>query len=314
MDYIKIDTLPQLLEQFPTEKACRAYHEQRRWKYGVACPHCGSAKIYVLKPSAKGNNYKCADKHCFMRFNVLTGTIFENTKIPMLQWHKAIFLMTSHKKGISSYQLGRDIGISQKSAWFMLHRIRETFKDIDARLLRNTVEVDETFVGGKLEGMHDSKKKKFEGKDNKTPVIGMVERGGNIKLQPTNDVRLNTIKETIGNNVHSDSVIYTDSYNAYHYLKGDYAAHETVNHGAKEFVRGKVHTNTIEGAFGLFKRCIVGTWHHISPKHMGRYCSEFAFRYNMRKDSQTDRFNLAFVQAEGRLRYKDLIGKGVKNG
>lgn len=310
---LNINSLSQLIKEFPTEKSCRLYHEQKRWKYGVCCPHCGSAKIYKLKPSTKGNNYKCADKHCFMRFNVLTGTIFENTKISMLDWFKAIYLITSHKKGISSYQLGRDIGITQKSAWFILHRIRETMKDKAPQLLNNVVEIDETFVGGKIPNMHKHKRKQFEGKDNKQPVLGMLERQGKIKVVPIDSTSNENLDKNINTSVHPDATIYTDSFNGYKHLKENFAHHDSTNHSAGEFVKGQVHTNSIEGFFSIMKRGIYGIYHHTSKKHLDSYCNEFAFRYNTRKGTQTERFALAMVQAEGRLRYKDLIAKGGQN-
>jgi hypothetical protein len=232
----------------------------------------------------------------------------------------AIYLGTAHKKGISSYQLGKDIGIAQKSAWFMLHRIREMMKVKIETKLDNIVEVDETYMGGKVGNM--SKRKRAILKETgmtlktKTMVMGLVERAGNLKLIAMGkDSSANVLQPVVKDNVDKDAVIITDGYKSYLGLDRQFAGHETVNHKEGEYVRDKVfHTNTIEGAFSHFKRSIYGIYHQISTKHLSRYCDETMYRYNLRKMQDAERFNYSLSQIEGRLDYKTLTDKNKGNG
>jgi transposase-like protein len=316
---MKLDTIKQITEAFSDERAARDYFEAERWAGLVICPYCGSEKYYSFKarPEDKQNRYKCAAKPCRKKFNCLTGTIFEDSKIPMREWYKAMYLITSHKKGISSHQLGRDLGVCQKTAWFMLHRIREMLKDKYPQALDNHVEIDETYVGGKVGNKHAKQRKAIadSGKDNKTAVLGMVERGGNVILIPLQNTEGATMLPIIFNNIEKSATVITDGHTAYKNLGWIYSTHGAVIHSKGEYVRDNFHTNNIEGFFSQLKRGIYGIYHWVSPKHLDNYCIEFAFRYNKRKDTQTNRFNTALYQAGVRLKYRDLIGKGkeVKN-
>jgi len=310
------NNLRELILSMPTEKACREYLAKQRWVDGKAiCPYCGHGKCYSIED---GERYKCASKECYKRFKITVGTIFEASNIPLSKWFTAIYLVTAHKKGISSYQLAKDIGVTQKSGWFLLHRIREIMKPKHLHKLDNIVEVDEVYIGGKVSNMSKTKRKKLrdEGQtySTKAMVIGMLERGGSLRLIPiagTNNTQ--AIQPTVKNNVDTDAVVITDSLTSYNGLGDVYAGHEVVNHTGHEYVRDKVfHTNSIEGAFSLLKRSIYGIYHQVTPKHLSRYCDETMFRYNLRGMNDAARFSYSLTQSEGRLRYSELVLKPVK--
>lgn len=289
----------ELIQTFPTQETCIDHLEQLRWNGNVVSPFDTDSKVY----DCKGNKYKC--KNTGKYFNVKTNTIFDNTKLPLQKWFLAIWLVTSHKKGISSVQLGKDIGITQKSAWFMLSRIRECF-GIDANTqLDNEVEVDETFVGGKNKNRHANKK--IKGKlDDKAPVLGMVERSGKLVAKKVKDTTYETLSAEILKNINKSAKLFTDDYSSYKRLKMVYD-HQTVKHSKKEYVRGRVHTNTIESFWAILKRGIFGIYHFTSKKHLQLYVDEFAFRYNSRNDTESGRFNLLLQNTENRITYKELI-------
>jgi hypothetical protein len=310
--------LHELIATMPDEKSCREYLAKQRWEDGKAiCPYCGYGKCYVIE---NGKRYKCGSKECYKKFSVTVGTIFEASNIPLNKWFTAIYLIGNHKKGISSYQLGRDIGVSQKCSWFMLHRIRELMRDKREVKLDNIVEVDEVYMGGKVGNM--SKKKRAMLREagmtlkTKTMVLGMVERSGNLKLIAGNkNAAGETVQPLIMDNVDKEAVIITDKFGGYTGLGNHFSGHEVVNHEAQEYVRDSViHTNTIEGAFSHFRRSIYGIYHQCSVKHLSRYCDETAFRYNFRKMKDHERFNFSLKQVEGRLKYKTLIDKSKGNG
>lgn len=304
------NNLRELILSMPTEQACREYLAQQRWVDGKAeCPYCGHKKCYSIE---NGERYKCANNKCYKRFRITVGTIMEASNIPLVKWFTAIYLVTAHKKGISSYQLGRDLGIAQKNAWFMLCRIREMLRKKEDTILGKdkTVEADETYVGGSISNKHYSKRKEYAKNPqqlcNKTTVLGMIERGGELVVRVINTGKPYEIVSTVSNTVEKNADIMTDTATLYQSLKLSYN-HQAVNHSANEYIRGNVHTNTIEGAFSHFKRMIYGVYHQISPKHTHRYCDEFAHRFNSRKLKDADRFTLALSGIEGRLKYKDLI-------
>lgn len=304
MKLLEFKNLTDIDKALKSEKHCRDYYEFLRWGSGaICCAHCGGEKVYVLAPTVKNNLYKCAA--CLKRFNCLTGTIFENTKIPLVVWFKAIHLSTTLSKGVSSTNLSKLLGVTQKTAWFMLHRIRETM-DVPLPELSGIVEVDETYVGGLDANRHESKKKGSRGKKDKQPVLGIAQREGELILKPVSDTTRKTLFPAIASVVKPHSTIFTDQAEVYVPLRDNYS-HSIVNHGAHEYVNGNVHTNTIEGAFGLFKRKIIGVHHFVSPKHMHRYTNEFAFSYNQRKASGFDKFNQTLRNSECRLMYKQLI-------
>lgn len=302
--------LRELILSMPTEQMCREYVAKQRWADGnIVCPYCNHSKCYVIE---NGERYKCADKNCHKRFRVTVGTIMEASKIPLTKWLTAIYLVSAHKKGISSYQLGRDLGIAQKNAWFMLHRIREMFRDKTNEKLNNIVEVDEVYIGGKVGNMSKTKRKKLREDGNtygtKTMVMGMLERDGKLKLIPLGSSNnMSAIQPLVRQNVNKEATLITDSLASYNGLDKDFAKHEIVNHTGNEFVRGNIHTNSIEGAFSMLRRSIIGIYHKVTPKHLDRYCHETMFRYNLRKMTDTNRFTYSLTNVEGRLTYKELI-------
>ena len=297
---------------FCNEAVCREFLETNRWPDGVICPFCQSRRIYRFSDKKR---YKCSEKTCNKKFTATVGAIYENSKIPLQKWFVAMYIIENHKKGISSCQLAKDIGVTQKTGWFMLHRIREMMRSKQGKKLDNIVEVDEVYIGGKVGNM--SKSKRFQLReagmsyDTKTLVMGFVERGGHLKLLTlgkSNDA--NTLKPVIRQNVDQDAVLITDGLSSYAGLDQEFAGHEVVNHAGEEYVRdGIIHTNTIEGAFSMLRRSIYGIYHQVSPKHLSRYCDETMYRYNSRKLKDTDRFTFSFQRIECRLTYKKLTGK-----
>ena len=241
--------------------------------------------------------------------------MFEGSHVPLRKWFIAIYIFTTHKKGISSLQLGRDLGITQKSAWFVLSRIRQNFGIGDSSDLLGgsgtVVEVDETVVGGKVKNMSNKKRKASLGDktmrhDNKTVVVGIVERGSELRLKAVKQGDF--VPDIVRANVDTESVLMTDTANTYITVGKEYAQHETVDHTQKEYARdGVYYTNTIEGAFSLFDRMVIGIYHNISRKHIQKYADECAFRYNIRKTSDSEKFIMALNRAEKRLTYTELI-------
>lgn len=298
--------LTDLLLTFNTETKCVEYLEQMRWNGKPVCPHCGHERAY--RTSA---GYKCASNACYKKFTVKVGTVFEASNIKLQKWFCAVYLFTAHKKGISSHQLARDLGVSQKTAWFMLHRVRELFRDKAPQVLKGEIEADETLIGGDRTNMHkvkrDARLKQYgTGHGDKAKVFGMVERGGNVKAFAIAEATQATILPLIQAHTQQGATMFTDTSHIYKPLKATHA-HGAVNHGKGEFVRGAIHTNTIENYWGSLKRGIYGIYHQVSPKHLQRYCDEFAYRYNSRTITDNTRFSLSLTQAEGRLTYKQLV-------
>lgn len=292
------DSILDLSRHFKTEKICRKYLEQIRWGSKPVCPHCNHDKIWRFKDD---KIFRCAS--CRKKFTVIVGTIFENTNIPLTKWFMAIYLILNHKKGISSLQLGRDISITQKSAWFVNHRLRELTRTKKGKPLSGIVEVDETYIGGKQS--NKPRRKRIKHPD-KTVVFGMLERGKEIRVKVVKDAKAKHLIPEILKNVRPDTYVISDTHNSYKRL-GGYYIHLSLNHEYDEYVRGAAHTNTIEGFWSHLKRTVTGIYHYISPKHTQRYCDASAFRYNTRKLNSYERFNLAIANCSGRLTYKDLI-------
>jgi hypothetical protein len=302
--------LQELIATMPDEKTCRDYLIKERWNGVITCPYCGFEKCYVIEG---GKRFKCGSKTCYKKFSVTVGTIFEASNIPLNKWFMAIYLGTAHKKGISSYQLAKDIGVAQKSAWFMLHRIRQLMYPQEDIKLTGTVEVDEVYIGGRMKNKHKKVRAKFKEytashTHNKVGVMGLIERGKDLKVLVI-DSNKQTLKEMIRSNVDISATIVTDALNAYNGLAKEFSAHHVIYHDKNEYVNGLIHTNTIEGFFAYLKRSIFGIYHQVSPKHLQRYCNENGYRYNMRKMSDPERFNASLQNIERRLDYKTLVGK-----
>lgn len=294
---------------FIDEETCRKHLEAQRWPEGrIICPFCQSQKIYRF---TDGKRFKCAEKTCNKKFTVTVGTIYENSKIPLQKWFLALYIIGSHKKGISSLQLHRDLGITQKSAWFVNHRIREMLTNKAPQLLKGTVQVDEVYIGGREANKHASKRTKGQkgrSEDIKTPVIGIVETGGKIAVSVTPWVSKKNVKALIDKNVQKGSTMVTDGFSMYAYLgASNEFTHVIVDHSKGEYVKAGFHTNGVENFWSLLKRGIIGIYHQVSPKHLQRYCNEFSGRYNTRKINDNERFDLLLKNSEGRLKYEKLI-------
>ena len=302
--------LSKLAKQFSDETSARAFMEELRWgknAKNAACPRCGGADPYRLtaKPGSKSpvrpGVWKC--RACRKQFTVTVGTVFESSHIPLSKWLLAIHLLASSKKGISAHQLHRNLGITYEAAWFMAHRLRYAMNMGPlADLLDGIVEVDETYVGGRRRG----KQGRPGGDSHKTPVVALVERkSGRVRAMPMPRVTEKNLRETISQHVKPSARLMTDELSSYVPVGGTLASHESVRHSDREYVRGDVHTNTVEGFFSLLKRGVHGVYHHVGRGHLGRYCDEFAFRYENRHASDGDRAALVVSGADGkRLTYK----------
>jgi transposase-like protein len=295
-----------LSKLFADEDAARDFLEMRLWPDGPVCPHCESTEAYTLtarpdskKPVRKGV-YKC--KKCRQQFTVRIGTIFEDSKIPLCKWLMALHLLTSSKKGISSLQIARELGITHKSAWFLTHRIREAMRTVSPpKPTKGIVEMDETYVGGKPT--------KFGAKrgrgTSKTPVVALIQRGGNVRAVVVDRVTAKNLRAHAVKHMHPDSCLMTDEFKAYGPVGREFSGHGIVTHSWGEYVKGKAHVNTCESFFALLKRGHYGTFHQLSKTHLHRYVDEFEFRWNHRKVSDGARMLAAISGVEGkRLMYR----------
>lgn len=292
-------------ERFQDPLKAADYLESLRWPHGPTCPHCGvvDEKHYRLKSPTR-KLWKC--RACRKQFTVTVGTIFEHSHLPISKWLLAIHLLSASKKGMSAHQLHRMLGVTYRAAWFMAHRLRHAMKQGPMQL-DGIVEVDECYVGGPRRNRVGGRPKPNDAK--KTPVIALVERGGRVRAFPLERVTGNNVQDVIRREVSLNAHMMTDELNVYHALSMGFRKHETINHTKDEYVRGNVHTNTVEGFFGLLKRGIIGSFHHVSKGHLARYCDEFAFRYNHRQVSDADRATAIVSNAEGkRLTYKQPSG------
>lgn len=281
-----------------------------RWKNGVACPHCSSDKVRFVSSRLI---WQC--NGCRKQFSVKTGTIFEDSPIKLSKWLIAMWLIANAKNGISSYELHRSIGVTQKTAWFMLHRIRLALQNNTIELLQGRVEADETYVGGLSKNMHHDVKvsrrktgRLGTGYVGKTVVAGIVERGGNVIAKVVEKPNRRTLTNFLLDNVHGYAKLFTDENHGYDHM-GFYYEHHVINH-AIEYVRGNVHTNSMENFWSLLKRGLKGTYVSVEPYHLNKYVAEQVFRFNTRKDNDGGRFNTAIGQVSGlRLTYAQLTGK-----
>lgn len=282
----------QIYKKFPTEDSCIKHIEKVRWQNTPICPYCKSKK---QTPLTKENRYHC--NNCNTSFSVTVQTIFHHTHLPLQKWFLAISLILNAKKGIASRQLARDIEVNPKTAWFMQMRIRKAMNEY-GELLKGIVEMDETYVGGKPRKNSGQYNKRGRG-TKKTPVVGMVERDGNVKAktQPKEKMKANDMKRIIDKNLDKDNtVLMTDDYKGYAPLN-KIIEHHIINHSSGKYVDGDIHTNTIEGFWALLKRGIIGQYHHVTKKHLNKYIDEFCFKYNNRKNVNV--FDLVLDRAVG---------------
>lgn len=288
--------LPKLVETFHSEDLCREYLEDLRWQNGAACTRCGSLRVATIKGREQ---YHCND--CAYQFSVTSGTIFHDTKLPLWKWFLATYTVTESKKGVSANQMKRMLNVSYKTAWYLCHRIRAAMNEANAEQLHGDIEVDETFVGGKVKG----KGRGYRG--NKATVVGVVQRKGEVRLQVAGGTDRETLHAIIHNHVKPNTPnIYTDEWAAYKGIADHDTVHETVNHAAEEWVRGDVHTNTVEGVWSLLKRSIVGSYHHVSVKHLDAYLNELEWRFNERENPRLFHDTMAKLVTAQALPYHAL--------
>jgi len=299
------NSLISLANHFSNDKRCRDFITEQRWGKTIVCPFCGHTHIYACGNG--DNQFKCG--HCHKRFSCLVGTIFQNTKLPLQKWFMAMYLVSSHKKGISSHQLSRDIEITQKSAWYMLQKIRTLFRQYDNKALAGEVEMDEMYLGGRETNKHESKKTEHtQGRSTKTkaPIFGMVERNGRARVMYVPNTQAATLMPIIRQFCNDNAHLFTDELNSYSGLSGMGFRHQFINHGKKEYVNGDAHTNTIEGFWAQFKRMVFGLYHHISREYLQVYINEAVYRWNTRKISESRRFADMFEKSISVCTYCDV--------
>lgn len=295
--------LVRLVEKFRSEDKCRAYLERLRWPQGVCCPRCQGRTISRI---AKRNQFDCDS--CRFQFSVTSGTIFHDTKLPLWKWFLAVYMVVESKKGVSANQLKRTLEVSYRTAWYLCHRIRKALEGQDS-FLRGVVEIDATYVGGRISGQGRGMKPQ-----NKTLVIGAVERGGRARFKSArldgNSENQRAVGKFLRANISECATVYTDKSGAFvteTRKRGN--KHDSVNHSADEWLRGDVHTNGIEGAWSLFKRSVVGAYHQVSLKHLPAYLDEFEYRFNNRENPYIFRDALAMLVQSGNLEYSTLVSE-----
>ena len=306
INFVKFESLIQIADFFNTEEKCKAAIAQERWGNGdVVCPYCGGKHCYM---TAEGR-YIC--KECHKHFSVLVGTIFENTKISLRKWFMAMYLISSHKKGISSCQLARDIKVTQKTAWFILHKVRGLYGQSDETVLDGTVEMDEMYLGGRETNKHESKRTEgTQGRSTKTktPIFGMLERDGKVVAMKVEDTKGATLLPIVEQFVEEGSITYTDELSSYNGLSKSGYEHMFVSHKQREYVRANdIHTNGIEGFWAHFKRVVFGTYHCVSKDYLTRYIDEQVYRWNTREERASYRFHDMFSKAVKHFDYGDVL-------
>lgn len=310
MLFKEFKTIYDLIDSFPDEQSCIDFLEHQKWGNNPVSPFDPSSKVW----KCKDNRYKC--KNTGKYFNIKSNTLFEGSRVPLRKWFISIWFITTKNKGMSSVQLSKQISVDQKTAWFMMHRIRECFHIEDDIQMEGVLELDESFCGGKNKNRHKGKKipmstgRAFK---DKTPVLGVLERGKTVKCFVIPDTKRETIQPIIRRIIKPWSTIVSDEWSAYKGLDDAYD-HHIVDHSRKQYVNPdnpEIHTNTIEGFWGIFKRGYNGIYNWMSRKNLQRYMDEFAFRYNHRKRTYSERFYLFLQNISHRLKYRQLIGKQV---
>lgn len=301
-------TLQQAIVYFADPVNCREYLVARRWPKGVICPKCGSKDVLFLE---KYNRWHCREKHPAPQFTLKTGTVMEDSPVGLDKWLMAMWMVVNCKNGVSSYEIAKAVGVTQKTAWFLDHRIRLMLGDEYAAKLSGEVEADETFIGGKARNMHmDVRKRRITGRGpkDKTAVMGILERGGEVRTKVVPNRRKKTLQKEVKKHVQAGAALYTDALKSYDGLEKEFA-HQVVDH-AVEYVNGRVHTNGLENFWSLLKRGINGTYVSIEPFHLFRYLDEQSFRFNNRKLTDAQRFDIATRGMVGkRLTYAEVTGK-----
>jgi len=297
-----------LMDAFGTDDRCREILEELRWPEGAECPRCGSAKLSRIK--ARGQ-FDCDS--CRYQFSATAGTVFHDSHLPLRKWFIATYLMTESKKGISANQLKRMLGVSYKTAWYLCHRIRSAMQEAQPAMLSGVVEADEAFIGGKARNMHKSDRtRKIHGTEgaDKMTVVGAIERGGKVRLRLLANRRKASVLGFLEEVVADEAVaVYTDELPSYDKRGDENTVHASVNHERDEWVRGDVHTNTVESVWSLFDRAMIGSYHQLSRKHLPAYLQEFEWRFNNRENSYLFRDTLARLISAEALPYKELTAQ-----
>jgi transposase-like protein len=306
-------TLLDAVKFFGEYENCRRFVVEARWPDGIVrCPTCNSDHVTYMVNTRR---WKCYGKHPRAQFTLKVGTIFEDSAIPLEKWLPTVWLLANCKNGISSYELARALGVTQKTAWFMLHRVRLAMRSGGFRKLYGEIEVDETFIGGKARNMHlDRREKEITGRGakDKAAVLGFLRRGGEVRTEVIRNRRKHTVQSIVRKQVAPLSILYTDELPSYEGLDNDFI-HQVVNH-AVQYVRGRVHTNGLENFWSLLKRGVKGTYVSVEPFHLARYLDEETFRYNNRDKEIGDAGRFALVLADivgKRLTYDELTGKAA---
>jgi transposase-like protein len=289
-----------LMDEFGTDDRCREVLEELRWPQGIRCPRCKGKKVSRIKERSQ---FDC--EQCRYQFSTLSGTIFHDTHLPLRKWFMAIYLTIESKKGMSANQMKRILGVSYKTAWYLCHRIRTAMTELNPKKLKGTVEADETYVGGVLRNIPHGKGYYTL---NKSIVAGIIERGGDVRLSKIARANKSTLHAFIKGHIHPKTkLIVTDQARPYRGIHDKDTRHEVVNHARKEYVRGDIHTNTIENVWSLLKRSVAGSYHKISEKHIDRYLDELEWRFNNRSNPYLFRDTLVKLLGSSNLEYKELV-------
>jgi transposase-like protein len=311
-------TIHEFNDNFKDEKACYEFFEQLRWNGVPVCPHCGSLKIpYKVKARGKFQDipsYRCAERACDLPFTVRTKSIFEGSKVELRKWLQAAYEITVCKNGISSVELGNRIGVSQKTAWFINHRLRDMLTETEPTLLRDFAALDETLIGGRNKNKHADKKiphSQGRSSKGKTMVFGARGLRGQVRTEVVPNAESDTLTPMVEKWVEKGAMVITDEWTSYNSLRKDFF-HITVNHSEGQYVNGAFSTNGVENFWSLFKRGISGTHHSVSPQHLKRYCDEFSTRYNEKDRTNIERLQSALGKcSKDRITYRELTDAKV---